>query len=197
MSLTPGTGRPTLADISNRGIFFRMESDPVVRVWSGVGKVRVAPNELDATAQVYDGLGLLRNIPEIDRLINGEARRLTITLSGLTQEAADLVDSDMVGMDDCRARIGHLRYDRNWRPLSEIRWAWDGLVDEVGIEATQTKDGHEWTLSLSMSSAYVTRNRAALQYYTPKDRALVSPTDRAFDLVPSYNAGTTRLYPPR
>lgn len=197
MSLTAGTGRPTLPDKVNRAIFLRLSTDPVVRLWSGRGKIRIDANDLDVSPQVYDGLGVIQGLPEIDRLLNGDARRLDVALSGLDASIAALVDQEAVGTVGCRARFGHIRYSRTWEPLSDIRWAWDGRLDEMGLEMLQVDGGHEWKLTVSMSSAMVERRRPQLLYWTPVQQKAIHPTDTAFDLVPSYNAGSTRLYPPR
>lgn len=198
MTLSPGTGLPTLdQDSINRGIFFRMATDPVVRIWLGNGDIRIAANDLDPEPEIYKGLGIIKSIPELDRLVNGAARRVSISVSGLAAGIVAVIDDDMIGVEGVRARIGHMRYDRRWQPTGAIRWVWDGLVDECAIRSQQKGEGHEWTFTISMSSALVDRNRPALRYWTPKDQAAISPTDRAFDNVPSYNAGTTRLYPPR
>lgn len=197
MTLTPGTGRPTVGDVTNRGLFLRLGTVPVIRVWSGNRRMRVAANDLDTVDQIYESLAILRDVPEIDRLINGEARRVTFQLNGLNKQIADLVDVDMESVQGSHARIGHMRYDRNWRPTGAIRWAFDGVLDEIGLEQTQSEKGHEWTLSVSMSSALVERNRPQLLFWTPQDQSTVSPTDTGFRYIPTYNVGTTRPYPPR
>lgn len=198
MSLTPGTGVPEMnQDSINRGLFFWMGTDPVVRLWVGNGDIRIAANDLDPSPEIYKGLGFVKSLPEIDRLINGEARRVTVAISGLDASVVSVIDDDMIGVEGVKARIGQMRYDRRWRPTGAIRWVWDGTVDECSLRIEQKEGGHECTFSISMASALVDRNRPALRFWTPKDQAAISPTDKGFNNVPSYNAGTTRLYPPR
>lgn len=197
MTLTPGTGRPATPDILNRGLFFRLATDPVVRVWSGGRNIRMDANDLDPGRELYLGAAVLRDIPDIDRLINGQARRVTIALNGLPLDVASMVDAEMAVVEYAHARIGHMRFDRRWQPTGQIRWVFDGILDEIGLDQAQAGDGQEWTLSISLSSALVDRNRPALDFWTPPHQAVISPTDRGLDYVPDYNVGTTRLYPPR
>jgi len=193
--LTPGAGRITLADKANRGVFFRLATPDPVRVWTGRPPIRLEANDLDPTPQIYTGVGSVAGLPELDRLINGEARRVDIVLSGLTKNVVDIIDSEFadLGAEGIQARFGHRRYDRLWRPTSAVRWIWDGILDEVVLEVTPEEGGQLWSVTLSMSTAQVDRRRAALKFWTPQ-RATAG--DRGFDNIPGYTEGTTRIWPP-
>jgi hypothetical protein len=201
VTLSPGAGRATISREPNRGVFLRIATTPPIRLWTGRQSMRAPANDLDPQEEVYYGLGIMQNIPELDRLIDGEARRVDFTLSakgsGFNETVVNLLDGEMIGVAGSKARIGHLRFDRLWQPTSAMRWAWDGTMDEVGLEMAEDGEGHRWVIHVSMSTGMVDRNRPPLDYWTPKDQFQISATDRAFDYVPSYNEGTTRIYPPR
>lgn len=195
MSLSEGAGLPTLGDIANRGIFVRVATDPVIRAWTGDFRRLVPPNALDAEEAEYEDFAVQR-IPELDRVLNGDARRVTIRMGGLNQDIANMVDNAAIGVMGVRVSIGHMRFDRRWRPTGVIRWVWRGTLDDVAIESVQDGDVHKWTAEFSMSTSLVDRLRAKLAYWTFKDRALLHPTDTAFKYVADLNEGTTRLWPP-
>lgn len=197
MSLTPGAGRINLADNANRGIFFRLALSPdPLRCWTGHGPIRLAANDLDPSSAIYDGVGDVKGLPELDRLFNGEARRVNIVLSGVDPRAVDIIDSTFADMthSGVQARFGHMRYDRLWSPLHEVRWLWDGLLDEVAVAMEPDEDGQTWGVTLSMSTALVDANRPGLQFWTPQ---YATGGDLGFQFVPSLNEGSSRIWPPR
>lgn len=197
MSVTPGAGRITLADNANRGIFFRLALSPEpLRAWTGRGPIRLAENDLDPEPELYDGVGDVQGLPELDRLFNGEARRVNIVLSGVDQRAVDIIDSTFADLthSGVQARFGHMRYDRLWNPLRQVRWLWDGLLDEVAVEMAPEEDGQTWGVTLSMSTALVDANRPGLQFWTPQ---YATSGDLGFQFVPSLNDGSSRIWPPR
>lgn len=197
MSLSAGAGRITLADNANRGAFFRLALDPEpVRAWTGRGGIRLAANSLDAAPEIYTGVGDVQGIPELDRLFNGEARRVNLVLSGVKPEAVAIIDSAFADMthSGVQARFGHMRYDRLWRPLHEVRWVWDGLLDEVSLEMEPEPEGQLWTVTLSMSTALVDANRPNLGFWTPQS---ATAGDMGFQFVTGLNDGSTRIWPPR
>lgn len=197
MSLSEGAGRISLADNANRGVFFRLALDPEpLRVWTGRGAIRLAANALDDAAEIYSGIGEVQGIPELDRLFNGEARRVNIVLSGVDPQAVEIIDSTFADMthSGVQARFGHMRYDRLWNPLHEVRWVWDGLLDEVAVEMEPEGDGQTWAVTLSMSTALVDANRPGLGFWTPQ---FATAGDQGFQFVPGLNDGSSRIWPPR
>lgn len=197
MTITPGAGRINLADNANRGIFFRLALSPdPLRCWTGEGAIRLAANDLDPSSEIYDGVGDVKGLPELDRLFNGEARRVNIVLSGVDPRAVDIIDSTFADMthSGVQARFGHMRYDRLWAPLHQVRWLWDGLLDEVAVEMEPDEDGQTWGVILSMSTALVDANRPGLQFWTPQ---YATGGDLGFQFVPSLNEGSSRIWPPR
>lgn len=186
----------SLADNINRGVFFRLATDPEpTRVWTGRSPIRLDANDLDPAPEIYSGIGGVSGLPELDRLLNGEARRVSIHLSGLNQQVMEIIDSQFADMthDGVQARFGHRRYDRLWRPTSAVRWVWDGILDEVAFEVTPEENSQLWTVTLSMSTALVDRNRAPLRFWTPHH---AEAGDKGFDNVPRYSLDATRVWPP-
>jgi hypothetical protein len=197
VSLTPGAGRLSLADNANRGVFFRLAlEDEPLRAWTGRGPIRLAANDLDPAAEIYTGVGDVQGLPELDRLFNGEARRVNLILSGVDPRAVAIIDSTFADMTHAgvQARFGHMRYDRLWNPLHAVRWVWDGLLDEVSIEMEPEEGAQTWTVTLSMSTAMVDANRPALAFWTPQ---YATAGDQGFQFVPGLNDGTSRIWPPR
>lgn len=194
MSLSPGTGQISLVDNVNRGIFFRLATSEPFRVWTGRPPIRIT-NDLDGGPALFSGIGGVDGIPMLDRLINGEARRVSVRLSGLDPRAVAIIDEEFTNLEESgvQARFGHLAFDRLWRPTSTVKWVWDGVLDEVSIEARSEQGGQLWTVDVSMSTAMVDGKRPELRFWTPQ---AANPGDKGFDFVPGLSEGTTRIWPP-
>jgi len=59
------------SDTQRIGVFFRMATTPVVRLWLGIGDIKPGINAYDAANENYSGLGQLIDVPALNQLING------------------------------------------------------------------------------------------------------------------------------
>lgn len=181
------------------GVFFRMATDPVVRLWGGDGDfilpqdgVETAASEAD---RVYKGIGILQDIPAVQQLINGLADRLTFTLSGVSPEVLRLAEQDADEVRGARVNLGFIRLDADLQPVLPMLWLWEGEADVVPVSRTSQGDGSAIrTIGISVGTMDTNRKRPKFETYTPINQKRRSPTDKFCDFVPLYNAGSTKKW---
>lgn len=183
-----------MADL-HAAIFFRLDTDPVVRLWAGVGNFVMPQDtvetELDAALRVYRGAGELLDIPALQQMINGLAERLTFGISGVSAEAMRLAEEEAAEVRGARVNIGLGFLDRETLQLvPPVTWLWEGEADTVPVSK---QDGTR-TIGISVGTINTDRKRPTLDTYTPVIQRRRSPTDAFCDFVPLYNAGSTKKW---
>lgn len=180
------------SDAANIGVFFRLETDPVVRVWAGVGDIAAPADAYDVSGATYSGLGQLANIPTVDALINGLAQRVTFTMSGVSPGivASALEESDLV--NGKRAALGICFFGSDWQMLSpSIRWLWRGFADYTTADQRAERSGAVpqmiRTIGLSVGTLFTGRRRRGLSYLTDHDQQARSPGDKICERTMLYN----------
>lgn len=176
------------------GVFMRIETDPVIRVWTGSHSYRLpADDVVEIEGGEYLGLAL-NDFPVLDRMLNDQAGEYTFTLSGIEQSLIDLLDvpTDFSGS---RVTIGQLRFDKAWRPLSEVEWIGDFDAEHIGLSITQNGDGHDAAIAMTVGSASTDRRLAIQLHWSSTEQRDLSATDAFFDFVLNYPSGARRQYP--
>jgi hypothetical protein len=168
------------SDTQRIGVFFRMATNPVSRLWLGVGDCKVDINALDASAQIYSGCGQLRDVPAFQQLINGVAERLTFYVSGVSKDTLALASTAAPGVKDTPIAIGIGFFDAAWQQLGVPKWLWSGHADFVTLNQQSDKSGNGITrvIELSVGSLFTGRRRRGLSYLTDKDQQTRHPGDR-------------------
>src|SRR5947209_6338352 len=93
--------------IQNIGIFFRLEVDPVVRIWLGAGDIRPGVNVLDVSGQTYHGFGAIGAVPAIKQLMGGAAERVEFSASGVSSDLLTIASgNDADAVKGCRVDVG-------------------------------------------------------------------------------------------
>jgi hypothetical protein len=176
-------------------IFLRVSTDPVIRLWSGVGKFDMpADNVETASDAIYDGFGLT-GLPAVQQLINGVADRIDFMMTGVPKESAFLAELESGDVRGSEANLGFVRMDAAWQPVGSILWMWHGIADVVRVtRQTNQNGGATRTIGLSVGTANTARKRANFDTYTPLSQRRKSPTDAACDLVPRYTQGSVKLW---
>jgi len=171
-------------------IFFRLATDPVVRLWAGVGDFELPADLVETTGGTYKGMGELLNVPAVQQLINGLAERLTFQLSGVDATALRLAEEDADEVRGAQVNLGFLRLDSDLQPIFPVRWIWEGEADSVPCAKT---DGVR-TIAISVGTNHTDRKRPGFETYTPANQHLRSPTDAGCDFVPLYTQGSTKKW---
>lgn len=181
--------------VQHIGVFFRLAVDPVLRLWLGVGDIEPGLNALEGSGVTYNGAGKLRDVPSLQQLINGQASRVTFTLSGVSDDILALAESaDEVKLKSCS--IGFAIMDRNWQLIGEVHWLWRGIADFLAMDLTGSADGTiTKTAALQVGSQMTGRRRRGLSYFTDQDQQTRSPGDRCCERVTLYSQGVTKVWP--
>lgn len=178
------------------GIFFRLEVDPVQRLWLGVGDCKVRSNAYDATGAVYQGLGELHDVPEVQQLINGVAERVTFTVSGVSPNVMELAGAEADEVKGAAVALGVVLFDGAWQQLGPPRWLWRGTADVPALEQQPTDDGGAVrTIELSVGSLFTGRRRRGLSYLTDYDQQQRHPGDKFCERTILYAQEVEKVWP--
>jgi hypothetical protein len=185
----PSVGLKDLESGQVRPAFLmRIETDPVIRIWSGVGALTIGVDALETDADnLYQGVGELLGLPAVDQLVNGVAQRVEFTLSG------DAVTAQVIRNKD--VSLGFFIFDRDWQIAAPTAWLWFGVADSL-VDAWDGGSGEiARSISLSVGSIFTARKRPGHAYFTDADQRRRSGDDAFFDQVAKYNAGSTKVWP--
>lgn len=176
------------------GVFMRIETDPVIRIWTGSHPYRLpADDVVEIEGGEYLGLAL-NDFPVLDRMINDQAGEYTFTLSGIEQNLIDLLDVPL-DFSGSRVSLGQLRFDKAWRPLSDVDWIGDFDAEHIGLSIVQDGDGHSASIAMTVGSASTDRRLAIQLHWSSIEQRDLSSTDAFFDFVANYPTGARRQYP--
>jgi hypothetical protein len=150
------------------------------RAWTGLGPLHWA-------GKVFEGVGEIGAVGEIEETIELRAVRLTLALSPVPQEVIDIALAE---------RSFRLRPARLWGALLDAEGAfvadpfplWAGLMDTMEVV-----DGAEPRVSLSCESRLVDLERAEVRRYTDADQQAEYPGDRFFEFVPALQDAEIKL----
>lgn len=201
--MAPGWGlaaqRALAGDLVKPAILFHFVTDPVIRLWAGVGDLAIAADLVeDEDGAIYTGMGELLSPPEVNALVNGLAERVEFGLSGvaISGAVAALASQEAASIRGAAVNLGFFVFGPDHQQLSPTLWLWDGVADNLKVNLTSTEDGGELrTVSVSVGSIMTGRQRPALSYLSPRDQRRRSANDAFCDHVPGYDAGVTKVWP--
>lgn len=169
-----------------------------LRVWGGVGDLRIPADTIEPAPATYSGLGELMNLPAVSQLVNGVADQVTFVMSGVNDEILALADEEAVAVRFAEARLGFAAMDAQWQLASAVKWLWQGVVETPECSQTAASGDTPATrsVSLTVSTGMTGRRRPVLAFYTDADQRRRSPTDRFCERVVFYSQGSTRKFGP-
>lgn len=167
------------SDTQRIGIFFRMATTPIVRVWLGVGDIRPGANAYDASDELYSGLGQLIDVPALSQLINGVADRITFHVSGISPETMALAAAGS-NVKGASVAIGVALFGAQWQQLGPPKWLFRGRADYVTVQQQSDPQNRGVTrvMELSVGSLFTGRRRRGLSYLTDADQQARHPGDK-------------------
>ena len=150
------------------------------RAWTGLG-------QLNWAGKVFEGVGSIGAVGEVEETVELRAVRLTLALSPVPQEVVDIALAE---------RSFRLRTARLWGGLLDAEGAfvadpfplWAGLMDTMEVT-----DGAEPRVALTCESRLVDLERAEVRRYTDADQQAEYPGDRFFEYVPALQEAEIRL----
>jgi hypothetical protein len=174
-----------------RAVFFRLDTDPPLRLWTGINDIGIGIDVVDEAGSVYLGAGRLLDVPDLEVLINGLADRVDIFLPGVSVEAANRVAAGAPSVQGLAVNIGVATLDDRYQPLTSIIPVWYGLADLWSMAQTASADPASpptRTLALSVGAGRTGRARARRAAYTPAQQKLLFPTDEFCEFVSRYTS---------
>lgn len=187
---------------STRPAFFmRIASDPILRLWAGVGDFDQVPvdNVEDEEGAVWSGLGELIGIPELEDLINGAASRIEFSLAGIMVTGQMVTDSSEFAeqLRSARANIGLMLLGSDLQPVpsSGMHWLGEYYADVLSVAADKSGEQEVRSITLSVGSLLTGRRRPQNSYWTDPDQKRRHPTDRGCEQVAALNERVTINWP--
>jgi hypothetical protein len=187
------------SDALNIGIFFRLETTPIVRIWLGFGNIDPGVNVYDLTGAEYTGFGEIHDVPAFKQLINGAAERVDFTISGVSGDILAVASGgDSEQVKGKRVAFGFALMAPDWSLLGAVKWCANYTADYLGIAQQVTTDPKNpivRTLSLSCGTLLTSRRRPALSYFSNQDQQARFPGDRFCERTPVYANGFNKTWP--
>lgn len=175
----------------------RIATPDPVRLWTGVGSRAVTGSAFDPDGSVFLGAGRLIDLPTFQRVWNGLAERVTITLTGVTDDMRDLV---YVEADDVRGaivRLGIIVLGETWEQIGPVRWLRRGRADTIETENRPGERERVKTISLSIGSQLTGRKVPGAGVYTSADQQMRpgSDDDRFCERTPGMTQLAVQKWP--
>jgi len=181
------------------GVFFRLETDPMVRLWLGAGNIAPGINAYDLTGALYNGFGAIQNVPAFKQLINGKAERVDFTVSGVSGEILGIASGgDSEQVKGKRAAVGFALMDTGWSLLGAVKWCANYTADYLAIQQPVTDDPMAptvRTVTLSCGTLMTGRRRPSFAYFTNQDQAGRYHGDRFCERTAIYATGFSKAWP--
>jgi hypothetical protein len=186
---------PLRGDALQPGWLMFMTSTPAARVWSGAANFKMGPSGPDTAGGIYQGLGLLVNVPSLKLPMNGAYAQHVFEISGVTSAVLAVFDVNRASIQGARLSWGRVELDASGQPVAAPLWLWTGFVDGPRLTRNGDAKPPTRTLGLVCSSGAIRRNRRQFGYWTGVQQRLIDPTDSACDLTNQYAGGTSPIWP--
>lgn len=180
------------------GVFFQLETDPVVRLWLGFGKIKPGANRLDPTGAEYKGFGAIRDIPSIKQLLNGRAARVEFTISGVSGEILRIASGgDAKQVKGRPVSVGFALMGKAWQMLGPVHWTASYTADYLGLQESgdDPMQSIVRTITLSCGTLNTDRRRPLFGSFTNQDQQAKYPGDTFCERTPVYAHGFQMPWP--
>lgn len=180
------------------GVFFRLATDPAVRLWLGFGNIEPGASVYDAAGTLYKGFGELRDIPTFKQLLNGAAERVEFTLSGVSGEMLTIASGDDSEQVKGKSTdVGFALFGSDWSMLGAIHWTAHYIADFLAAkqERADAQGNVVRTIKLSCGSRFTGRRRPSFSYFSDADQQARFPGDLFCEYAPLYGRGFTKEFP--
>lgn len=181
------------------GVFFRLDVDPVVRIWLGAGNIQPGVNAYDLTGAEYNGFGAIQDVPAFKQLINGTAERVEFSISGVSGKVLEIASGgDSEQVKGKRVAVGFAIMDEAWALLGAVKWCANYTADFLAIHQVVPDDPMQSvvrTVTLSCGTLLTSRRRPALSYLSDQDQQARYTGDLFCQRAPVYANGFTKTWP--
>lgn len=177
------------------GLFFRLNTETVLRWWMGVGDVPAGIDSIDVDT-LYLGGGRLLGVPTLEALFMGKSDKVEFTLSGVDVLTAQQVIAEIPEVRGADVHVGITTLDQYYQPMSAIIPLWKGTASHVRKVIPPVVTGaRSTTLSLIVTGGSNTRSRAARVFWTKAHHQSKYPTDKFCNGTPRLGRGVAPSWP--
>lgn len=176
---------------------FRIETDDPAMFWTGHGDLLLPADNVLPGPQVALGGGTLVSIPDLEQLINGQAQRLEIVVSGVNEETISFAQEEAAQVPGAKIWIGRVQFDDDLQIAGPVEWEWSGEGRGLFVSGEDSSGGRTRSLTLRVGTGDTVRSRAPFAFFTDADQRREYPTDAFFSHVGGINAGTSRRWGPQ
>lgn len=178
------------SDVVSKGVFFRLATSPVTRLWLGFGDIAPGVNVLDpADGGSYLGFGEIQDVPVYKQLLNGTAERVAFTMSGVSGQTLALAVADADQVIGKQIDVGFMLFGPDWQPLGPVHWHARYIAGPISLDQQLNEDPTKSpirSLSLSAGSLFTSRKRPSYSYFTDADQQARYPGDEFCSLAAQY-----------
>jgi len=187
------------SDVQNIAAFFRLETDPVVRLWLGFGNIFATATVLDPSGAEYTGFGEIVGLPEFTQMVNGAAERVEFILSGVDGPVLQVAaNNDADSVKGKRVSVGVGIFGADWQLLGAPHWMANYRADLLTIErppVANPGDRRVGIIKLSCGTLLTSRRRPNFSYFSNQDQQARSPGDTFCEFTPRYANNFNKKWP--
>lgn len=203
MPMLPGWSAAAQAQLENGSIspaiFLRVETDPIMRIWTGIGAFPLPADGVIETEDgaIYSGFGNIIDMPELEMFLNGDAGRIGLTLAGpvVTKQVLAAVNDDLDVTEGVECNFGLLILGQDLQPISPVAWLWAGQGSSLTVEVDRSTGGVS-SITFPIGSLMTGRSRPAEERWTDaSQKARTGGTDRALEHMADMSEGATKQWP--
>jgi len=147
----------------------RVATPEPVRLWTGVGDFPITGSAFDPDGSIFVGSRLI-NLPTFQRMWNGLAERITLTLTGVTDDMRAAAYDDADDIRGAIVRLGITVLDRDWQQIGPVHWLRKGRVDVIETDNKPGERERIKTISFSIGSALTGRRIPGSGVWTNADQ---------------------------
>lgn len=155
--------------LSFAGLIRVATPDPL-RLWTGVGDIGITGSAFDPDGSVFQGAGRLIDLPAFQRMWNGLAERITVTLECVSDEMRAILYDEADDYRGAIVRLGLVIFDQNWAQIGDVHWARRGRVDMIETAIWPGERELIKTIGFSIGSQLTGRKVPGSGSYTSADQ---------------------------
>lgn len=193
----PSAVTESLRTSTSLAVFLRVETDPALHLYFGVGDMPVGFDSIDPSGTIYQGGGRLQGIPSLEILVNGKSSAINFSVSGVDPATgAKMIDS----IPDVRGKlvqVGLTTLDKYHQPVSNVVPIWTGIASHLEDGQAPVKEGENPTVSLSLAvvGGENTRSRPSRSLWSDAMQRSKYPTDAFCKNTGAYARGIQPVWP--
>lgn len=148
----------------------RVATPDPVRLWTGRGDFAVVNSAFDPDGAIFKGAARLIDLPTFERIWNGLAERVTLTLSGVTDDMRQIAYDEADDTRGAVVRLGIAILGDSWEQIGPVRWLRRGRVDVIETDNRPGNRQRIKTISFSLGSQLTGRQVPGAGTWTNADQ---------------------------